>query len=501
MSFKRPIIATFDWKWFRFTFYLVVLAGFVWCFITPPFQVADENFHFLRAYQVATGGFIPQRLELGQLDTQQIPAYFSDEMFIYRFQRLDAGAGSSIPKSFLLHGGYLRADIPELSNYLLGKIPHDPAQKLSVRKLLQVFRNGQFSGDQVAFVSFPNTAAYSAVAYMPQTAGILIAKAAHLPMIYSFYFARISAVLFGAAIIALGVAIVPWGKPWFCFTALIPMVTFQMASCSADAAVIAFSFLFIAVVLALSEQSVPKTALVAFTGGLWTLLFLTKTVYAALCLLLVPIIWRQRHRLTKYPGILVFPFFILCSFPGFLWALQAMKSFVVPASYLMAEPNAQKDFIIHNSSYAVVSMLTGLRDNALEWFQQGTGVFGWLDTHSPPFYYLLCLLGLTGFIFTDAPRKKDFLLMTCSLVTALTLYLLIAFSIAMIWNPVGVMMVNGIQGRYLLPIIPCLAIFIRISLPGAIPLPPKTVKIALLVLLLTIHGIAVNTMLHRYWVF
>jgi len=489
-------LKNFDRNWFRFVFVFILSIGLVWCLITPPFQVADENFHFLRAYQVATGEFFPLRTESGKLLAEHKTVYASDKTFIYRFRKVEADSGS-----FPVNGGFLPARIPEISNHLIEKIPHDPDKKLSARKLMDTFRKDLGNnGNNIVFVSFPNTAAYSAVVYLPQALGILVAKSLHLNLLYGFYLARITAVMFGAAAIAFGIAILPWAKIWFCFFSLVPMLTFQLASCSADSTAITLSLLFVCIVLALSEQPKLDTPLLYMASIVWAILFLSKTVYAGLAILLIPAIWSHRHEILKGSNVLILPFSICCALPGLFWADAAMKSFVPPASYIMADPYAQKSFILHNLSFFATSMFEGLVKNYQLWYKQGTGVFGWLDTHSSGLYYLTTLVGLIVLIFADAPRKKNYMLLTISIVTALAVYMLIAFSISLIWNPVGVMMVNGIQGRYLLPVVPCLAIFIRMTNSLTIPFVKLiTLRQIMTAVVLVMQFASFEVVISRYW--
>lgn len=490
------MLKNFDRNWFIFAFVFILSIGLVWCLLTPPFQVADENFHFLRAYQVATGAFTPVLTESGRLLAEHETVFASDETFIYRFRKVDPDS-----RSFPVNGGFLPARIPELSNHLIGKIPHDPDMKLSVRKLLDAFRTESGKEDKSrVFVSFPNTAAYSAAAYLPQALGITIARSLHLNVLYGFYLARIGALLFGAAAIALGIAIVPWAKVWFCFFSLVPMLTFQLASCSADSMAISLSILFICMVLALSEQPGLDVPLLSMAGVVWAMLFLSKTIYAGLALLLIPAVWSCRREILRGANMLLVPFFVLCTLPGLFWADTALKSFVPPAHYIMADPHAQSSFILHNLPFFVTSMFEGLAKNYQVWYKQGTGVFGWLDTHSSGLYYLTTMVGLILFIFADAPRKINRLLLSISIVTAIVVYLLIAYSISLIWNPVGVMMVNGIQGRYLLPLVPCLAIFVRLTNRFTIPFVRSvTVKHVMTGIVCVMQFASFEVVLSRYW--
>ncbi len=42
-------------------FIFALVFGFLFIFITPPFQSVDENFHFYRAYGIASGDFVAKK--------------------------------------------------------------------------------------------------------------------------------------------------------------------------------------------------------------------------------------------------------------------------------------------------------------------------------------------------------------------------------------------------------------------------------------------------------
>lgn len=488
----------FDRQWFRFTFLTIAILGLFWCVVTPPFQVADENFHFFRAYQISQGDFISQQARLEQVFSEQLTAYFPNETFVYRLDKL-SDPGIHQNSSFLLHGGKLPSEIPELSNYLIEHIPHDPDAKLSLSKLRGVFRTEALSDRPPVFVSFPNTAAYSAVAYLPQAAGILFSRTLHLGIIYDFYLARVFSVVFGAVIIAVAVAIIPWGKAWLSFFALIPMFIFQLASCSADSVVLSLSVLLVAVSVLLSSKAEFKAGLLFLAGIVWCLLFLAKTVYAGLLLLLLPHFWSQRKQLFKFPNILAFPFLAICAVPGLQWAQEAVDQFIPPTGYIQANPKAQIAFIKeHFFSFLQVAFV-GLKHYCPILFREAVGVLGWLDTHLHAAVYWICSVGFLGLTLADRRGERRVLLPFTALITATVTYLLVVISIFSVWNPVGVLMLNGLQGRYLLPLVPCIVVSFCYTIPWHWCVSPKIARKMVLLLMLITQSQTIPTVIRRYW--
>ena len=488
----------FDKQWFRFTFLTIALLGLCWCVLTPPFQVPDENFHFFRAYQVSQGDFISQQKSLDQVFIENLTAYFPDETFVYRLNKL---SGPELPQRsfFLLHGGKLPAEIPELSNFLIEHIPHDPDAKLSLSKLRSVFRTKALSSGSPAFVSFPNTAAYSAVAYFPQATGILLSRALHLGGIFDFYLSRVFSVIFGALIIAVAVAIIPWGKAWLSFFALMPMFIFQLASCSADAVVLSLSILLVALCVLLTEKSKFTVGLIFLVGIVWCLLFLAKTVYAGLLLLLLPSLWLQRKQILKFPNILIFPFLAICALPGIQWAQEAVDLFIPPTGYIQANPKAQIEFIKGNFFSFLQVAFFGLKHYFPILYREAIGVLGWLDTHLHSSVYWICSGGIFGLMLVDCQGKRRILLPLTALTTATVTYLLVVISIFSVWNPVGVFMLNGLQGRYLLPLVPCIIISLRYAITWHWRVSSGFARNMVLLLMLITQGLTIDSVVRRYW--
>lgn len=489
----------FDRQWFRFTFLTSTILGLCWCLLTPPFQVADENFHFFRAYQISQGDFISQQVRLDTVLSANLTAYLPDETFVYRLNKTSQPATPPNP-SILLHGGKLPSEIPELSNYLIERIPHDPDAKLSLAKLRGVFRDRVSAGDPQAFVSFPNSAAYSPVAYLPQATGILFSRALHLGVIFDFYFARVFSVVIGALVVAAAVAIIPWGKACLSFFALIPMYIFQLASCSADAMVLSLSVLLVAICFRLSAKIEFDSRLVFLAGIVWGLLFLSKTVYAGLLLLLLPSLWTHRRRLCRFPEILAFPCLAICAIPGLLWAQEAVNMFIPPTGYIQANPKAQILFIKGNIFNFLKAAFLGLKHFFPILYREGIGVLGWLDTHLHASVYWICSGSFWGLVLAEHQENRQGLFSFTALITAIATYLLVVISIFSVWNPVGVFMLNGLQGRYLLPLVPCIAISLRYAIPWGGRVSPNVLRKMVLLLMLITQSLTIHTVIKRYWI-
>src|ERR1044071_3378139 len=179
--------------------------GLVFVFATPPFQVPDEPAHFYRAYAVSEGTLSAQRGE--------------------------AGLGAGLPGSLEeLGAGYKR----DLAFHSERKIA--PARILrSLAVPLDAGRRG--------FVDFRTSAQYTPVPYLPQAAGIAVARWLGAPALGLLYAARLANLLAATFLIAAGLRRMPSYAWLLTMLALTPMAIFLRASAAADALGTAVGFL------------------------------------------------------------------------------------------------------------------------------------------------------------------------------------------------------------------------------------------------------------------
>jgi hypothetical protein len=114
-----------------------------------------------------------------------------------------------------------------------------------------------------------------------------------------------------------------------------------------------------------------------------------------------------------------------------------------------------------------------MRDEADTKAREAIGVLGRLDLPLPGWLYGLWAAALAGAVLGDmlaeerreGPRVQETLLIlaigvACLFATYLALYLT--------WTPVGAKRIEGVQGRYLLPLLPLLGLALpRVAVPRA----------------------------------
>jgi uncharacterized membrane protein len=191
--------------------YLVLSAAYL-CAL-PLFHVSDEQQHFLRAYTIASGRLLPERIS-----EKDVGAYLPDNL------------------------------IPEE----LGK-----AGEISWKDLRGGLGEKIVRNEPRAYF-FPCTALYSPVSYLPQAFGIRIADWATDRPVVIAYAGRVSNLLAGLLLTYSALKWMPFGKETMLLLLLAPIQMHKVASLSADGFTIAVVMLLAAYTLHLQYGKTEK---------------------------------------------------------------------------------------------------------------------------------------------------------------------------------------------------------------------------------------------------
>jgi uncharacterized membrane protein len=445
----------------RFFLLAGLLSGLVFLIVTPPFQVPDEPVHFYRAYALSEG-----------------------EPWAAR------GAGGL--------GAVLPARLAELGTDLRGDLPFDPERTIPPQRILRALRL-PLDGERRAFTEYRAAAQFTLVPYLPQAAGIALARGLGASALGLLYAARLANLLAATALIALGLRRLPSYSWLLAMLALTPMALFLRASASADALGTALAFLLVSAVarLAWGEEKRP--------GG-WPEVALLATCAAALCLskpvylplaglvLLIP-----AHR---FPGGRRGPALgaiLSLAAAAFLLAMATASAMDLP---LRTDAAVDRDRQIADalaSPLRVAGILTKdyLRQGR-RYIAQIVGQLGWLDTNLPKTLLWGYSILLGGLALLDSRRRVDvrpWQRAVLGLIVLATLALVSASQYAS-WTPHGADAVEGIQGRYFLPLAPAAAWLLHTRRSTA---DPALLDRVLPWLSLLSTAIALWTVLRRYY--
>lgn len=406
----------------RFALWTLVLGlgfGVTFVFLIPPTQGADEPSHFLRAYSIAGGDVLAEEQDghYGATLDDCVPAY--------------------------LDGQLQRA---------LDPAPLAPSRFDDV--LLGCTGTEQF-------IIFDNTASYSPIAYALQVPGLVLGRAVGLSVGWSFYLGRLVGVVGFALVAAAAVRVSPRSKPALLVVALLPMSLTVAATYNADGVTLAAALLAAGTFLALRHGERRRTVLAVFAVAL-AVLCIVKPLYAVftpLALMLPSSAFAGSGRFTlKRVSIGGLP--VLA---GAAWyvAMQQASEGVVPVG---VDTGEQLETILRAPlAYLEVMLSVLLPSGGNTPFVDGfVMVFGW-NRSGGAYWRPPVLIVVAGFVLlahaylrdaagraVDSARGLALALVPIGLAAVGTIGLLTIFYLT--WTPVGAKGIDGLQGRYWLPL-------------------------------------------------
>lgn len=392
-------------------------CGLVFVAMIPPFKAPDEAGHFVRAWYVSTGHF-------GAI-------------------RRGADVGFELP-----------TEVVALSDLFDSK----PMAALAVtRENLTAAKRG----GKTLFTRESSHAGPSPVAYIPQAIGIALGRAAGWSPLGCFYAGRLGNLLVGVLLISMAVSVLPSYR-WLCvLIALSPMSNHLRGSLSYDVATNGIAWLFLGLLSAtLFAAGREKVA-----AGRWMaicilgfLLPLTKIVYAPLAFLPMLLVhktrlvkpWRARmvQALSALLGAA-----IAARAATFYWAPYRTDVLIDPSrqlGWILGHPMAfakvlELEFVTHAKWY-LISMVGDLGAGGYTVVLPKWSVAAYLGG-----ILVLLLLDTRSDVDVTLPQRAGLLVAAAGSAFG------IALALYTTWCPVGNPVIDGLQGRYFLPIAPAAA--------------------------------------------
>jgi len=374
----------------------------------PPYQNPDEVSHFMRAEAISEGGVI----------------------------------GARFPT--IGGGGIIDFGI-ERSAAIFEPLKFHPERKVT-RAMAEKAMALQW-GAEVGPRGFANTAIYSPVSYIPAVVGIWISKGLHLPVIRTLVISRLLMGLSGIAIATVAIALADCGAPFLFVILTLPMSLALMTSPSQDAMIMAFGALAAALLISAFQKSrLTWRAFIVLCTAL-AIIATARPPYAPIAV--VPLLIPGRRLAGRITGVACVLGAVI------LWSIIAAKLTGV-ATPPGVEPTAQAlRLLTHPAKIAPLVVDTFKFSGDL--FMRGfIGQLGWLDVDMPHFYNVIALGALLLGTTLAALTLRG---IHIAHSTRLTLALAILTSAAAIfaiqyltWTKVGAPIIDGVQGRYFLPL-------------------------------------------------
>ena len=459
---KKKTLKILEWINSRSAFTGIVIAlGAGYALFTAPFGVPDEFVHFWRICSVSEGRFL----------TDSNPA---------------SGGGAALP----------RADeevVELLAHYHSVTLPSPRVDRKGWKRAW----TKRFDPNDRLFVSFSNTADYSPIPYLPAAVILWLAARYDLSVLAAIYAARLANVVAAATLMGLTWRRLPFAREIFTLTMLLPITLSLVGSLSFDAVSLAIGFWWIALVLKVTERrpetGTPHRPIELMIAA--ALLGQTKFVFPCALLPLLCFFRRGTPR-SRYLWMVCVASAAVALSSALLWA-AASGSLESSARAGVADPLRQMTFIReHPIQFAQICAHT-FRVSFLEYGRQIVGVLGWLQTRFPDWLYAGMWIGLvlsTGFQPTDKKAMSISARIFCALIAA-TMLLTVYLAIYAKWNATGAPIIDGIQGRYFIVMLPLLGVAFLHPLWERLQVAP-TVRMSLYAFALFANVFALFTQFH-----
>jgi hypothetical protein len=398
--------------------------------LVPPFQNSDEFNHVKRADQIAAGHLVATRF--GGADT-------SGGVADLGIDRVDA---------------------------VIGPIRFHSDRKVSDAMLRQA---GAIGWGQRAPMTFANTAIYAPFLYLPASFGLAAGRDLGFSVSRTLIVARAVSGLASVGLASVAIGLAGEAAPLLLVLLSLPMSLSLFGAVSQDGPMLAAAALSVALLLRGRGFYVSCAAL--------ALVILGRPAYAPLAVmaLLLPGLGR-RQRFVACACVLA---------PTALWAaVTARFTMINTEAHRGVHPSAQLVTLMTHPgriwSLAVRAVTDRQGMEGLPFYKECVGVLGWLDVVLPAWFYETSLLALLLGIFASLPHGEPALgepalgkpalgkpalgaggrlVLAGALVASIGAVFLLQY---MTFTPVGLGWVQGVQGRYFLPV----ALFVPAMLPG-----------------------------------
>ncbi|MHC4783298.1 MAG: DUF2142 domain-containing protein [Planctomycetota bacterium] len=390
---------------------LALTGGLCMVFVNAPFEAPDEASHFWRAYHVYEGKLI------------------SSQQGNY--------VGGWIPKSVAT------AHLP------FENLVNHPENRVD-REVLSKSLQEPFEQEK-CFMHLLFAGLYAPVVYVPQVIGIAAGRLLGASALGMMYAGRFVNLLCWIAVVYTAIRITPVFKWVFLLVALLPMGLYLAASLSADVSQNSISLLLLALVLRAfwQKESLHWKHMLAITL-LCVFLAFSKQTYFPLTglVLLIPA--------DRFSGLRNKLLFCVTAI-GLSLLVCLLWSMVIKGLYTPlhgANAPEQLSLLMGDPWGFFKILIDSIQEHWRGYAKTFIGVLGFLDTPLPNWIYFSYPFVLMGTALFDRglgePMDKKQRLWI--LAIGFGVFLLIQLSMYLTWTKPGEEIIEGVQGRYFLPV-------------------------------------------------
>lgn len=400
--------------------------GLFFLIFLPPGESPDEINHFKRAYAITEGHFVSEVYD-------------------------DTGhAGSKLPDNIQLS---------------LKRMPEKGTYTTVIQKLSEPVSNEE------TYTNYNNTSLYHWACYLPQVLGILLGRLFGASFEIMAYLAEMIDFVVWATLIYFAIKLTPKFKSIILFVALLPITLQEATSLAPDALAIGLGIFLTAYICHLTY--VRKTKLkpleIALLYAMAILVGYCKIVYLPFILLYL-IIPHERFGSKRAKWVHAAVLSVLLLALNLTW-LSTSSHFLMEFNEGV-NTSEQVAGILHNPLRYIAVLFGSLNQNGGFYLTSMLGInLGSFSFNLPTIF---TYLSFAIFILLFAQRNDSLKIKPFErgifAATFLIIFLLIFTSIYVQWSPVGLPYVDGVQGRYFLPIL----LLIPIAIASSKPRSPQT---------------------------
>lgn len=330
-------------------------------------------------------------------------------------------------------------------------------------------------------------------AYFPAVLGIMVGRIFHFGAITTVYLGRLCNFIFYVIFSHLALKKIPFGKLLLFAITMLPMACHQMFTLSYDAVINAASFFCIAYGMFFVYQSdkVEKKDIVLYSLGGLILLTVKGSAYAFI--LVIPILAKyfnpNGYKVAKKTKIIIFLIVIaaivLLNFRSFISTGTTSSLGTVSGENLVPWSGTASytlSSLLSNIPGTIMLFVNTFIEKGIWYINTAIGSeLGWLNILMPTWniniWIGLLIISSLGEKSNNEVYTYEHKLLYFLIATAVILVVMLAMALA--WTPAGYQWIEGVQGRYYIPIIYLLLIWLQNT---KIYLHDKVVKIITIII-------------------
>lgn len=432
--------------------YLAIPIFLMYMLFLPLYMGHDELFHWYRVYEITDGGLLPE-IE-------------------------NNSTGYEVPKN-------VGSGLAWNKNLEYGDIVRDASRKLD-------YNDKQFISDVTMSV-------YSPIQYFLQIVGVTFGKLITDRSVLISYVGRLFNVLICIYLLYNAIKLAPYGKNLLFVLAFIPIAVEGFTTLSGDGFTISTAYLFISYILNIknSKRMLLKKDF-AILSILGIVLAFCKIIYIPIVFMLF-LLPKESFKSNKKRWIYLIMMIMLFIFCNLLWLKLANPYLQV---YTDGKSSYQIKYIFSHPIRYCQNFLYTIQQNGINYILElyGTGMLWGNAVNNYTFVPIIMIILTLIACINESDFKNKFNLKE-SIIVVLIILAVIALmftSLYVQWTSYAQNKIEGVQGRYFLPIITLVYLVIGNYLGGKIKLDNKKVDKLIIVGIVLVSFMCIMECIVKY---